>query len=103
MAKWYERAFGAAINEVGAAISDVRTKIIDEAWFGRIGTKPNPAEQTPEHDQSPNNDASDGYYREPTPPTPHPEAPVRFYDFPSDKQTPAPPEPSPEQDHGIDR
>jgi hypothetical protein len=101
MAKWYERAFGAAIDEVGAAVADVRTKLIDEAWFGRMGTKPNPAEPAPEHDQSPGNDPQGDLFGEPLTPTPYPEAPVRFYDLPSDK--PAPPEPSPEQDHGIDR
>lgn len=35
---WYERAFGAVADEVGAAISDVRSKLIDEAWFGRRGS-----------------------------------------------------------------
>jgi hypothetical protein len=99
MAKWFERAFGAAIDEVGAAVADVRTKLIDEAWFGRMGIKPNPPEQTPEHDPSSKDDLSDGYYREPIPPTPYPEAPVQFYDLPSDKQAPAPPE----QEHDIDR
>ncbi len=109
MPKWFEQAFGAVADEVGAAISDTRTKIIDEAWFGRMGTKPNPAEPAQEHDPLSERDPtsatepSDGLYHFPIPPTPYPEAPVRFYDFPSDKQTPAPPEPSPEQDHGIDR
>lgn len=94
MAKWYERAFGAVADEVGAAIEDVRAKVIEEGAWGR--KVPEPAS---ERDQPPNNDASDGYYREPIPPTPYPEAPVQFYDLPSDKQAPAPPE----QDHGIDR
>lgn len=35
MANWFERAFGAAIDEVGSAVADIRTKLIDEAWFGR--------------------------------------------------------------------
>ncbi len=99
MAKWYEKAFGAVADEVGAAISDARTKLIDEAWFGRMGTKPNPAAPAPERDQSPGNDPQGDLFGEPLPPTPYPEAPVQFYDLPSDKQAPAPPE----QEHDIDR
>jgi hypothetical protein len=32
---WFSQAFGAVADEVGAAIADVRSKLIDEAWFGR--------------------------------------------------------------------
>ncbi len=94
MAKWYEKAFGAVADEVGAAIADARAKLVEEGVWGR--KVPEPA---PKHDQSPQNDPSDGYCREPTSPTPYPEAPVHFYDLPSDKQAPAPPE----QEHDIDR
>ena len=108
MAKWYEKAFGAVADEVGAAISDVRTKLIDEAWFGRMGVKPPAPEQTPASDPAADRDRliDFGHFGsgDVSPIGRNPDAEnYRWIDPPTPKQAPAPPEPSPEQDHGIDR
>lgn len=75
MSGWFDRAFGAAVEAVGAGIDDVRAKLLDEGWFGR---------RTPEPHQQ--GDLLDRLYDR------HPEF------FSSEPQ-----QHSPEQDHGIDR
>lgn len=35
MPKWFDEAFGAVIGEVGAAITDIRSKLVEEAFWGR--------------------------------------------------------------------
>lgn len=40
MAEWFNRAFGVAAGEAGSAIADVRSKLIDEAWFSRKTPEP---------------------------------------------------------------
>lgn len=37
---WYARAFGAVADEVGAAIADVRAKLIEEGFWGRKPPEP---------------------------------------------------------------
>jgi len=41
MARWFEQAFGATIDEAKHAIADARAKLLDEAWFGRKTPEPN--------------------------------------------------------------
>jgi hypothetical protein len=102
-AKWYENAFGAAADKVGAAIDDIRTKLIDESWYDKPGTTflaSDPfAERDPFAQAEPGFgiEPTDGLYHLPISPMTYPEAPVQFYDLPTDKPTP------PEQDHDIDR
>lgn len=40
MAEWFERAFGATVDEAQTGIADARAKLIDEAWFGRRAPEP---------------------------------------------------------------
>lgn len=40
MAEWFARAFGVAASEARTAIADTRSKLIDEAWFGRKSPEP---------------------------------------------------------------
>jgi hypothetical protein len=40
MPKWFEQAFGAVADEVGAAIADVRAKLIEEGFCGRKPPEP---------------------------------------------------------------
>lgn len=40
MAEWFARAFGVAASEARTAIADARSKLIDEAWFGRKTPEP---------------------------------------------------------------
>lgn len=40
MPKWFEQAFGAVADEVGAAIADVRAKLIEEGVWGRKVPEP---------------------------------------------------------------
>jgi hypothetical protein len=37
---WFEQAFGAVADEVGAAIADVRSKLIEEGFWGRKPPEP---------------------------------------------------------------
>lgn len=40
MADWFRQAFGVAAEEARSAIADTRSKLIDEAWFGRRVPEP---------------------------------------------------------------
>jgi hypothetical protein len=40
MAEWFNSAFGVAAGEARTAIADARSKLIDEAWFGRKTPEP---------------------------------------------------------------
>lgn len=40
MNEWFERAFGTTVDEARYAIADARSKLIDEAWFGRRSPEP---------------------------------------------------------------
>lgn len=40
MAKWFEQAFAATVDEARNAIADARAKLLDEAWFGRKTPEP---------------------------------------------------------------
>lgn len=37
---WFMNAFGVAVDEARTAIADARSKLIDEAWFGRKTPEP---------------------------------------------------------------
>ena len=87
---WFTEAFG-------AAVADIRSKLIDEAWFGRTGRESNSLGE--KRDDPIGNEIRDAFFGEPRPTAPLPEAPVRFYDLPASKEAPSPPE----QDHDIDR
>ena len=98
-ANWFETAFGAAVDEARSAITDVRSKLIDEAWFGRHPPESKPSDLGWARDDPIGNELRDAFFGEPRPTAPLPEAPVRFYDLPASKDAPPPPE----QDHDIDR
>ena len=88
MPKWFEQAFGAVADEVGAAIADVRAKLIEEGVWGRKPPEPGRGGfdlgWMREDQGARDNDAIDQLYaRDPS-------------------QFVAPPTP-PEQDHSIDR
>lgn len=100
MAKWYENAFGAAADKVGAAIDDIRTKLIDEAWYDKPGTTFLASDPFAERDPLAQGEpklgieAGDGPFHLSIP---SPDATVRFYDLPTDTPTP------PAQDYDIER
>ncbi len=99
---WFTKGFGAAVE-------DVRAKLIDEGWFGRNA----PSKGAPEQNRSMTNDVGGHAAGEPPQDGPfpkeqlqYPEAPVKFYDFGSTRTPPpSPPEhstPTPSSpDHGI--
>lgn len=98
MAKWYERAYGAVADEVANAISDVRSKLIDEAWFDRPNS--NPSTHDPAADRDRLIDFGHFGSGDVSPIGRNPDAEnYRWIDPPQPKEPPTPPA----QDHDIDR
>lgn len=88
---WFTQAFG-------AAIADIRTKLVDEAWFGRTGAEP----PSPVPVSNPDRNIDFGHFGsgDVSPIGRNPDAEnYRWIDPPKPKEAPSPPE----QEHGIDR
>lgn len=94
---WFTKAFGAAVE-------DVRAKLIDEGWFGRSSPQSTPPAQP--QDRTVYDDMRDSIYGNSQPASPfpaeqlpYPETPVDFFDL---APTRAPSDLPPEPEHGID-
>lgn len=44
MPKWFEQAFGAVADEVGAAVADIRREIVEIGWSGRAERPQTPSQ-----------------------------------------------------------